>query len=100
MNYHECIVCGKLFEVGDQQGAKKFCSDKCRIPYQREKMRRYNRTRYLRDKDKLRLPDREITCKRCGNVFIGRSRQAYCPDCLHLDEYYMRQLREHRRDWV
>lgn len=91
-----CKICGKPFEASGRSGRKEYCSDDCR----KQGMKAYDKLYYQRIKHKIRIPDHEIICTRCGQKFMGRNKQMYCPDCLRSGDSYMSKIRGQRRKWV
>lgn len=81
-----CGLCGKPFDVDQHNGAKKYCSEKCRDAAWDMMRKKYYRTHYKPVKP------HETTCKKCGAVFLGKWGSAYCDYCLTDGSKYMTQL--------
>lgn len=81
-----CAMCGKPFNVDQHNGAKKYCSEKCRDAAWKRMRKTYYRLHY-----KPRQTH-ETICKKCGAVFLGKWGAAYCEYCLTDGSKYMTQL--------
>jgi hypothetical protein len=87
-----CKHCGEPFFVvtREHQGAKMYCCESC--AYEAKKMRWKRRSRY----HYIPVAPHEITCKKCGNTFLGRWNAGYCKDCLQDGSEYMSKLLRNR----
>ena len=91
-----CRHCGKPFTVDGTCGGKCYCSTECRDA-ERKKLTKIYRMNFQRKHGaKARVTPYEKTCTRCGQTFIGKYQQKYCPDCLETGGCYMHKLRDQR----
>ena len=66
----KCLFCGKTFIDKGVRQNKKFCSQSCYIKANYEKIKKYNREKYGKDKQ-------HITCVVCGK-FLPKCKHKYC----------------------
>ena len=88
----KCRRCGAPFTVDSKTGGKCYCSDECRKLYNIENKRARFNSWYHRHKEQLAVKPHEMICKRCGNPFLGKYVQKYCPDCLQSGDPYMTKM--------
>lgn len=74
LGYAKCDVCGEEFRK--YNGRQKRCCPECAAIGEREQEKIYKANHRPKN------PPREITCIKCGELFIGRSNQAICHKCL------------------
>lgn len=74
LEYAHCDVCGEEFRK--YNGRQKRCCPECAAIGKSETDKIYKHNH------KQKHPPREIVCIRCGEVFVGRSNQRICRDCL------------------
>lgn len=91
-----CKHCGEPFIIFDRkrQGAKMYCCKTCLE--EAKKIRWKRRANYHYEPVK----PHPITCKKCGNTFLGKWGAKYCVSCLETGaengSRYFRQLLKQR----
>ena len=98
----KCIECGKEFKTIPHGTKRKYCSTKCQYKHLNKAAR--DHAWYLIHREKLLAKPREITCKRCGKIFMGKYCQKYCIPCLEYLSVHghgsQRQYLENRKDYI
>ena len=85
-----CKFCGEIFKP--KTGNQLYCSENCKK--ERERLHRKSKYDYVKTG-----VTREMTCKICGNTYVGHFNSKYCISCLKESKYSIRRYLYNRVDY-